>query len=177
MLGNRFAEGKNSLNAIRLVLAAMVIVSHAWWLGGYGPEPQPGGVKLGTWAVIGFFGISGYLITQSRMQARTAWSYARARFLRIFPGLFVCVAVVALAGIPGTLDGMPDPRLWNGPLWTLFLPSMWAGWPHAVPPLIFAGAALLLVALLAWLSCRYVEGPARRWRRPQTAARRVAELS
>jgi peptidoglycan/LPS O-acetylase OafA/YrhL len=351
MLGHRFAEGKNSLNAIRLVLAAMVIVSHSWWLGGYGPEPQPGGVKLGTWAVIAFFGISGYLITQSRVQARTAASYARARFLRIYPGLIVCVAVVAffiapvvagvtgrrfawldallyfatnlsagtpqvaLAGIPGSLDGLPDPRLWNGPLWTLFweilcyvligvlfglfraelarlallslfilgsavvfavdagwvapptrydwplvpvltflagslaylfrdrIPASPAavgicavlvagitavgfapslihlplcillvagslqlplaavgsrydisygvyiyGWPvqqalaslgvhNAVPALVFSGAALLLVAPLAWLSCRYVEGPARRWRRSKDAQLRIPELA
>jgi hypothetical protein len=48
MLGYRFAAGKNALNAIRLILAGMVIVSHSWWLGGYGAEPQPGGVKLGS---------------------------------------------------------------------------------------------------------------------------------
>lgn len=62
------------------------------------------------------------------------------------------------------------------------------GWPlqqvpgsvgahQAVPPLIFAGAALLIVAPLAWLSCRYVEGPARRWRRFGEAPRRVPELA
>lgn len=27
---------------------------------------------------------------------------------------------VAVGGIPGSLEGLPDPRLWNGPLWTLF---------------------------------------------------------
>ena len=32
MLGHRYEEGKHSLNAIRLVLAAMVIVSHSWCL-------------------------------------------------------------------------------------------------------------------------------------------------
>ncbi|WP_224026422.1 acyltransferase [Arthrobacter sp. NicSoilC5] len=155
LLGQRFAEGKNSLNAIRLVLAALVIVSHSWWLGAYGPEPAPGGVKLGSWAVLGFFGISGYLITRSRMRL-AGGDYWRARFLRIFPGLVTCVAAVAfviapltavlsgrrywfpdavlyfasnlsagfpgvaVGGIPGSLDGLPDPRLWNGPLWTLF---------------------------------------------------------
>jgi len=62
------------------------------------------------------------------------------------------------------------------------------GWPvqqvlasfgvhDAVPPLIFAGAALLIVAPLAWLSCRYVEGPARRWHRAKDAPRRVPELA
>ena len=155
LLAQRFTEGKNSLNAIRLILAALVIVSHSWWLGAYGPEPAPGGIKLGSWAVLGFFGISGYLITRSRMRV-TGSDYWRARFLRIFPGLVTCVATVAfviapltavltgrrywipdaalyfasnlsagfpgiaVGGIPGSLDGLPDPRLWNGPLWTLF---------------------------------------------------------
>jgi peptidoglycan/LPS O-acetylase OafA/YrhL len=40
--------------------------------------------------------------SQSRVQARTAWSYARARFLRIYPGLIVCVAVVAFLIAPLT---------------------------------------------------------------------------
>ncbi|SDT38021.1 Peptidoglycan/LPS O-acetylase OafA/YrhL, contains acyltransferase and SGNH-hydrolase domains [Pseudarthrobacter equi] len=156
MLGTSFAEGKNSLNVIRLILAAAVILSHSWWLGGYGPEPQPGGLKLGSWAVLGFFGISGYLITRSRVRAARPMDYARGRLFRIFPGLTLCVAVVAfifapltaaargnvyslrdgllyfvtnlsvgtpgiaLPGIPGSLDGMRDPGSWNGPLWTLF---------------------------------------------------------
>ncbi|HJV99099.1 MAG TPA: acyltransferase [Arthrobacter sp.] len=156
MLGRRFDAGPNSLNALRLILAAMVIVSHSWWIGGYGAEPQPGGVKLGSWAVIGFFGISGYLITRSRLQARSGAAFCHARFLRIFPGLAVCVAAVAFAiaplsawltgrrysladallyfatnlfagtpgvamgGIRGSLEGLPEDWLWNGPLWTLF---------------------------------------------------------
>jgi peptidoglycan/LPS O-acetylase OafA/YrhL len=351
MLGRRFDEGSNSLNALRLLLAAMVIVSHSWWLGGYGSEPKPGGMKLGSWAVIGFFGISGYLITRSRLHSRSAASYCRARFLRIFPGLAVCVAAVAFAiapiaaglsgrryslgdallffatnlsagtpgvalgGIPGSLDGLPDPWLWNGPLWTLFweilcyvlvglvfaifrlelarlalislfvlgssaafavdagwlaspMPADWPlipvltflagslvylfrdripatpltvgacaatvviiagagfapslihlplcilllagslhlplaavgshydisygvyiyGWPAqqfltsmgvhtAVPPLVFAGTSLLLVAPMAWLSCRYVEVPARRRRRSRDAPPKVSELA
>ncbi|MEV7637523.1 acyltransferase family protein [Pseudarthrobacter enclensis] len=126
--------------------------SHSWWLGGYGPEPQPGGLKLGSWAVLGFFGISGYLISMSRLRARRSLDYASARFFRIFPGLAVCVAVVAfvfapltaaatgnaysisggllffitnlsagtpgvaVAGIPGSLDGVHDPASWNGPV-------------------------------------------------------------
>lgn len=351
MLGTQFAERKNSLNAIRLLLAATVILSHTWWLGGYGPEPRPGDVKLGSWAVLGFFGISGYLITRSGAKASSVGSYCRARFLRIFPGLAVCVAAVAfviapvtalltgrhyslsdaavyfvtnlsagtpsiaVGGIPGSLEGLPDPRLWNGPLWTLFweivcyvliglvfwlfrthfarlamtalfilasaaavaVDAGWAaaptpydwplipvlsflagslvylfqdsipanrttllsagglvvlassmgfasslvhlplsfflvsgslylplssvgsrfdisygvyiyGWPaqqflaslglHAVaPPWVFAGASLMLVAPLAWLSCRYVERPAQLWHRSRYMQRKVEELA
>lgn len=351
MLGSRFAESKNSLNAIRLLLAATVILSHSWWLGGYGPEPSPGDVKLGSWAVLGFFGVSGYLIARSRVRATSSFSYFIARLLRIFPGLVVCVAVVAFVlapltaviagnsyfmpdaviffvtnlsagapgvavpGIAGTLDGVHDPGSWNGPLWTLFwelvcygivglvlgllrpklarvallvpflagsafvftldagwgpvsTPPDWPlipvltflagslvylfqntipasesmliltgglvflvaglgftaslvhlplsiflilgslhmpfssvgsrfdmsygvyiyGWPvqqvlasmglhAAVPPLVFAGASLLLVAPIAWLSCRYVEQPAQRRHRSRALQRRVEELA
>lgn len=351
MLGSRFAGSKNSLNAIRLLLASAVILSHSWWLGGYGPEPSPGSVKLGSWAVLGFFGISGYLITRSRTRASSAGSYCLARFLRIFPGLAACVTAVAfvvapvtaaltgrhyslsgaavyfvtnlsagtpfiaVGGIPGSLEGLPDPRLWNGPLWTLFweiacyiligivfrlfrpdlvrlalltlfsvasaaavavdagwiaapvrndwplipvlsflagaliylfqdvipanpttlvlaaglvvlvssfgfasslvhlplslfliLGSLYLplfgvgsrydvsfgiyiyGWPaqqflaalglhSVVPPLVFAAASLLLVAPVAWLSCRYVEKPAQLWHRAQGVRRTVRELA
>ena len=121
MLGHRFAEGKNSLNAIRLVLAAMVIVSHSWWLGGYGPEPQPGGVKLGTWAVIGFFGISGYLITQSRVQARTTWSYARARFPRIYGPLWTLFWEIVCYVLVGVVFGFFRPELARLALLSLFV--------------------------------------------------------
>lgn len=298
-----------------------------------------------------FFGISGFLITRSRAESQSSAAYWRARFLRIYPGLVVCVAVVAFviaplatavsgrryslpdsalfflsnltagmprvaaAGIPGSLNGLPDPFLWNGPLWTLFweilcyaligllfsvfrvelvrvallvlfalgtaaafivdaglrtspVVSDWPlipvltflagslaylfrdklpagvtavavcsglvvviaslgfgpslshiplvvvllggslllplssvgsrydvsygvyiyGWPvqqflasaglhTVVPPLIFAAAALLCVAPLAWLSCRYIEVPARRRRKPRNAPEMVSGLA
>ena len=111
-LASVFDPRGNSLNALRLVLAAMVIVSHSWALGGYGPEPELGGVNLGTWAVFGFFGISGFLITRSRLSGKPAGRYYQARFLRIFPGFAVCLIVVAfvfaplslLLGSPGSFE-------------------------------------------------------------------------
>jgi peptidoglycan/LPS O-acetylase OafA/YrhL len=47
-LGDGLRPGKNSLNALRLVLAVAVIVSHSWPIGGWGTEPGLGGVTLGT---------------------------------------------------------------------------------------------------------------------------------
>lgn len=98
-----FDPYKNSLNAIRLALAALVIVSHSWALGGFGPEPELGGANLGTWAVLGFFGISGYLITASRLSGKSTATFYRKRILRIVPGFVVCIALVAAVFAPLSL--------------------------------------------------------------------------
>ncbi|WP_426996084.1 acyltransferase family protein [Pseudarthrobacter sp. N5] len=58
------------------------------------------GHEAGVLAVIGFFGISGYLIMMSRLSHRNALTYYRARFLRIMPGLAVCLALVAFVVAP-----------------------------------------------------------------------------
>lgn len=85
----------NSLNFLRLVLAGLVIVSHAPPIGGLGEEWRLGGLSLGNIAVGGFFAISGYLITASRFNSQLL-PYAWRRFLRIFPGYWACLAVIGL---------------------------------------------------------------------------------
>ena len=89
----------NALNFVRLVLAGLVIVGHTWPLGGFGAHPHVGGMNLGTWAVAGFFSISGYLITGSRMNLSLR-QFALRRALRIYPGFWVCLVVVAFVFAP-----------------------------------------------------------------------------
>lgn len=98
-----FDPRRNSLNAIRLLLAASVIVSHSWVIGNIGPEPGAGGEHLGTWAVLGFFAVSGYLITRSRLNGQSPRSFYTARFLRIYPGFIVCLLTVAFIFAPLSL--------------------------------------------------------------------------
>ncbi|MET3946703.1 peptidoglycan/LPS O-acetylase OafA/YrhL [Arthrobacter sp. UYCu512] len=105
-LKSAFDPRSNSLNAIRLGLALLVMVSHSWALGGAGAEPELGGANLGTWAVFGFFGISGYLITRSRLSGHSVRQFYRARFLRLFPGFLVCLLAVAFVFAPLS-------RLWD----------------------------------------------------------------
>ena len=95
-----FDPRNNALNAIRLFFACSVVLSHAWVIGGIGEEPSLGGRTVGAWAVLGFFGISGYLITRSRMNGQPAASYFRARFLRIYPGFLAALALVAFVFAP-----------------------------------------------------------------------------
>ena len=99
-LGEIFDPKHNSLNAMRLLLASLVVVSHSWVIGRIGDEPSLGGRTLGAWAVLGFFGISGYLITRSRFNGQPASRFLRARFLRIYPGFLVALLMVAFVFAP-----------------------------------------------------------------------------
>jgi hypothetical protein len=65
-LQGRLDTRDNALNFVRLILAGLVVVSHTWPSGGLGPDPHFGDLNLGSWAVAGFFAISGYLVTGSR---------------------------------------------------------------------------------------------------------------
>ena len=101
-LSRAFAEGRSvNLDALRLMLAAAVVVSHAWPLA-LGPgtaEPLAAltGHALGGWAVGLFFFLSGLLVTASaeRRGARAFWA-ARAR--RIVSGAGGGAALLCHAG-------------------------------------------------------------------------------
>jgi peptidoglycan/LPS O-acetylase OafA/YrhL len=95
----------------RLVLAAMVLFAHSWYVAGRGVGPQLHGENLGGWAVAGFFVLSGFLITRSRLRT-TAGEYLLHRVARIYPAFVVCLIVTAAVFGPialllshGTLEG------------------------------------------------------------------------
>jgi len=98
---------RNSLGLIRLVLALAVIIDHAFPLGGFGEDPvksmTKGQATLGDLAVIGFFAISGYLITKSGLTSDFL-QFMWRRFLRIFPAFWLVLF------ISGFLVG---PVFWN----------------------------------------------------------------
>lgn len=100
-LEQAFDLKSNSLNLLRVVLAASVIVSHSWPLGGFGPDPSIGGHGLGEWAVAGFFAISGYLITSSRLRMPMT-PFLLRRAARIMPGFWACLVVTAFILAPLT---------------------------------------------------------------------------
>jgi peptidoglycan/LPS O-acetylase OafA/YrhL len=99
-VGEAFDPGRNSLNAIRLVLAAAVIVSHSWLVNGLGLPPMLGGTDAGLVAVAGFFGISGYLVTASRLRSGSLRTYLWHRFLRIYPAFLVAIVLTAFVFAP-----------------------------------------------------------------------------
>lgn len=90
----------DGLVVLRLVLAALVIVSHSWPIGGYGHDPSVGSATLGRWAVAGFFCLSGFLVTGSRLHSRGLGDFLWRRVVRIYPGYVVSLIVVAFAIAP-----------------------------------------------------------------------------
>jgi peptidoglycan/LPS O-acetylase OafA/YrhL len=100
----RFTEAfdpkNNGIGFMRLGLASLVIVSHAYPLGGhFGKEIlvriSRGQVTLGALAVSGFFILSGFLIAASHLHLKSTTRYLWHRFLRIMPGFLVSLVVVA----------------------------------------------------------------------------------
>jgi peptidoglycan/LPS O-acetylase OafA/YrhL len=157
----------NSFDAIRLLLALLVVYSHAYFIGGFGEEGFAHLVKsqtiAGTLAVLGFFGVSGFLVTR----------FVRARFLRIIPGYYFALLVTAFVLAPliarfnrtsqpwaaadalhyvysnlfvrvgswnigGVLNGMPTELSINGALWSLY-------------PELCCYAIVLCAGLIGWI--------------------------
>ncbi len=101
----------NSLNFIRLVFALTVVIVHAWALGGFG-QIHIGNYDPASVAVDGFFVISGFLITRSRLGVRTTSRFLWHRALRILPGFWASLIAVAFLCAPlawryerGSFDG------------------------------------------------------------------------
>ena len=94
----------NSFGALRLGFALLVIVSHAFPLGNGSTDPVKavltnGQTHMGTFAVLGFLGISGYVVTKSAMRT-DVMQFFWHRVLRIFPAFWVALAVTAFGLAP-----------------------------------------------------------------------------
>lgn len=95
----------NNFNALRLLLALAVILSHTPELidGNRNREIFSrlfGTYSLGEVAVNAFFILSGFLITASWVREPALISFARKRLLRIAPGFFVAVAICLIFFTP-----------------------------------------------------------------------------
>lgn len=115
---SRPREADNGFDFLRLALAASVLYSHTFTLGGYGPEPFLVWTRMqstvGELAVLSFFGLSGYVIAASFTRSHTVLDFLSKRIRRIIPGLWVCLlvsafgfAALAYALRRGTVVGFP----------------------------------------------------------------------
>uniref|UniRef100_A0AAU2JNW9 Acyltransferase n=1 Tax=Streptomyces sp. NBC_00049 TaxID=2903617 RepID=A0AAU2JNW9_9ACTN len=130
-LGELYSPRANSFGVLRLVLASSVVLSHVWPLG-WGPlDPlwrySGQQTDVGKMAVIGFFVLSGFMITGSGARS-TSGRYAWHRALRILPGLWGSLLVSTLIILPalyyylhGSVGGY-----WNHPEGPFsYLKGMW----------------------------------------------------
>ncbi|OCB07597.1 acyltransferase [Mycobacterium intracellulare subsp. yongonense] len=144
------------MNAWRLVLASGVILQHSWPLTGRKIYPPIEQLLTQVW-VDGFFAISGFLITASWVRNPRLREYFVARILRIFPGLWVCLAVVAFViapiavaiqgGSPAKLLLSPSPALYvlNNAVLNIYYESI-DGTPRSVPyPGVWDGVLWTLI--------------------------------
>ncbi|WP_078294517.1 acyltransferase [Mycobacterium sp. D16R24] len=99
-LGQVFDRHHNALTMWRLVLAIGVILYHSWPLTGRQIDYAPAVRLLSNIFADGFFVISGFLITAAWMRRPYLKEYWASRILRIFPGLWVCLLVVAFVIAP-----------------------------------------------------------------------------
>lgn len=123
---------ENNFNLLRLLAALGVVALHAVFVG-----YEFGTAKVEETAIYGalnifeklafdvgylgldvFFAISGFLVTASMVSRRDVQAFAKARFLRIFPGLAVVAAFAALVLGPavsshGVLDYFLDAATWK----------------------------------------------------------------
>jgi peptidoglycan/LPS O-acetylase OafA/YrhL len=105
---------QNAFDLVRLLLALMVVYSHGILLGGFGTEGfaqfTKGQTIAGTVGVLGFFGISGFLVAQSAQ--RLAWrEFLLARVLRIYPAFLV--VLVGTAFVVAPLIAMSTGEPWS----------------------------------------------------------------
>ncbi|MBB3753008.1 peptidoglycan/LPS O-acetylase OafA/YrhL [Mycolicibacterium sp. BK634] len=95
-----FDPQNNALNAWRLAMATGVILWHSWLITGRTISFEPAHQLLRDVWVDGFFAISGFLITWSWTRRPRLRDYFVARGLRILPGFWVCLVVIAFVIAP-----------------------------------------------------------------------------
>jgi peptidoglycan/LPS O-acetylase OafA/YrhL len=92
-------DRQNNFDALRVVLAALVLFSHSFPLVAGTNDAEPffrlssGQITGGELAVNFFFVISGYLITRSWLASRSTDAYLKKRIRRIYPGYLACLVV------------------------------------------------------------------------------------
>jgi peptidoglycan/LPS O-acetylase OafA/YrhL len=135
---------QNNFNLVRLLLALLVLLSHAPELidGNRSRELLTclfGTLSFGELAVDGFFLLSGYLIMQSWDAQPEAWPFLKKRVLRIYPGFAIATLVCAFA--VGPLAAEPETYFSELNVFALLanmaflqkpaVPAVFAGLPHA----------------------------------------------
>jgi peptidoglycan/LPS O-acetylase OafA/YrhL len=93
---------RNNFDTLRLIAALSVVFSHSFLIADGSEANEPFVWLSGNQCILGlvgvfvFFVISGYLVTESWCRSPNPGWFAMRRFLRIYPGLVVNIALCAL---------------------------------------------------------------------------------
>ena len=99
---------RNNFDALRLVGALLVLISHQFALSGRREPMFVGDHSFGNLGVLVFFSISGYLVTSSWLNDPHILRFCVRRTLRMLPAL--CVSIPLTLAVIGALGliGFPD---------------------------------------------------------------------
>ena len=163
---------RNNFDFLRLLGAFLVIYGHE--LGETARNQTVWGSPVHLAGLYIFFCVSGYLVTDSWIRTPDLFAFARKRFFRLFPGLFVLCAVTTVAfglfvggqPLPGYFasfdawaylsnavlilhPGIGNVSLVNGSLWSLPVEALC----YVVVPIAFAVGRKRVALVTALLSC------------------------
>lgn len=150
VLADALSGGGNALNALRLTFALLVIVTHSWLLALGREGPSYAGLGLGSWGVVGFFVISGYLIPRARMRTDLV-TFLTRRGRRIYPAFWVCCTVTAFVAAPVSAHLMNtafNPLAAGG--YIVRNATTWMAQPAIGPELNSPVADLVMTNVSAW---------------------------
>lgn len=115
---------KNNFDALRLLSALLVLISHQFALSGRWEPRLIGDHSFGNIGVLCFFAMSGYLVTISWKNDPSPLRFLVRRFLRMAPGLLVAISISysIIYLLLGSVDFPRNPlSAFNGSLWTISL--------------------------------------------------------
>lgn len=114
-LAHTFDARRNSFDALRLVLAGLVVIDHGVILQSGGVHTV-NGTALGEFAVDGFFVLSGFLVCRSYLRLNSLPRFVWHRVVRIMPGFWACLLVTAfiVAPLVAILEGKPFTAAFTG---------------------------------------------------------------
>lgn len=94
----------NCFDPLRLILSLAVVYSHGVLVGGFGEEQfkllAKGQTIAGSVSVLGFFGISGFLVTMSFCNTGDVRKFIESRLFRILPAFYLTILLTAFFFAP-----------------------------------------------------------------------------
>jgi peptidoglycan/LPS O-acetylase OafA/YrhL len=122
----------NNFEAIRILAALTVLVSHHFALTG---QAEPSFLHLHSWggaAVLVFFIVSGYLVTASWYNDPNFLRFGLRRFLRIWPALTV-ITIITAYGLGAWVTTLPLAEYWKHRATLDYLSILWMKIYYVLP--------------------------------------------